>query len=80
MSNIEEQKVSNVITINGTEYTEDSFSIEQHYMIAQIKDLQVKVNTAKFQLDQLQVSLDVFTNKLIESVEDKQKDNKAVVT
>ena len=44
-------QTSNVITINGTDYSEDSFSKEQKYMISQIKDLQGKVNTAKFQLD-----------------------------
>ena len=41
-------------------------------MISQIKDLQGKVNTAKFQLDQLRASSEVFINRLIESVEKEE--------
>jgi|TARA_X000001388_G_C2156899_1_gene94658 hypothetical protein len=65
-------KTSNVITINGTDYSEDSFSKEQKYMISQIKDLQGKISTAKFQLDQLRASSEVFVNRLIESVENEE--------
>jgi hypothetical protein len=65
-------KTSNVITINGTDYSEDSFSKEQKYMISQIKDLQGKISTAKFQLDQLRASSEVFINRLIESVENEE--------
>jgi hypothetical protein len=60
----------NVININGTVYSPDDLSQEQNYMIAQVKDLQVKTSQAKFNLDQLQVSLNYFTNKVIESIED----------
>ena len=66
-----------VVNINGTEYNEADL-IEQHkYFIAQIKDLQSKSKSLKFQLDQVQVSLNAFTNSLISELEkssEKQED------
>ena len=58
-----------VININGTEYNEVDLSDQQKYLIAQIKDLQVKANNFRFQLDQVQVSLNAFTNSLISELE-----------
>tara|TARA_R100001369_G_scaffold18079_1_gene33484 strand:- start:583 stop:846 length:264 start_codon:yes stop_codon:yes gene_type:complete len=69
----EEVQENNVININGKDYSESDLSIEQHYLIAQVRDLQGKANTAKFQLDQVQVSLDYFTNKVLESMEAKDE-------
>jgi len=70
-----EQAKSNVISIDGEEYDQESMSNEQQYAITQIRDLQMKSNKAKFQLDQIEVALKFFTNNLIESVkgEDKEK-------
>ena len=39
---------NNVITINGTEYNEDTLTDEQKYAINQIKDLQSKYEKDKF--------------------------------
>lgn len=61
----------NVIHINGTDYEENDLSEQQHYFINQIKDLQLKANNLKFQLDQVQVALDTFTNELLKSLEGK---------
>ncbi len=61
----------NVININGTDYKENDLSEQQHYFINQIKDLQLKANNLKFQLDQVQVALDTFTNELLKSLEGK---------
>ena len=71
----QEENNNNIININGTDYSQDDLSQEQQYMIAQVKDLQVKAAQTKFQLDQIQVSLDHFTNKVIESIEDKEQDS-----
>jgi len=62
-------KENNVITINGTDYTDDQLSVEQKYYIAQIRDLQAKADAAKFQLDQATVAKDTFVNALIKSLE-----------
>jgi len=58
-----------VININGTEYNEADLSDQQKYAIAQIRDLQSKSSSLKFQLDQVQVSLNAFTNSLISELE-----------
>lgn len=58
-----------VININGTEYNEADLSDQQKYVIAQIRDLQSKSSNLKFQLDQVQVSLNAFTNSLISELE-----------
>tara|TARA_Y100001938_G_C8058108_1_gene415644 strand:+ start:1032 stop:1292 length:261 start_codon:yes stop_codon:yes gene_type:complete len=71
----QEENNNNIININGTDYSQDDLSKEQQYMIAQVKDLQIKAAQTKFQLDQIQVSLDHFTNKVIESIEDKGQDS-----
>ena len=47
-----EQK-TNVITIDGKEYKEEDLSQDQSYFINQIRDLQVKAASLKFQLDQI---------------------------
>ena len=47
-------------------------SDEQKYLIAQIRDLQNKASQAKFQLDQFQVGLNFFTEKLITSINSKE--------
>ena len=70
---------SNVVTINGTDYTADQLSDNQRYMIEQIKDLQNKANGAKFQLDQLNVAKDAFTNALIASVENPETEQDVAV-
>jgi hypothetical protein len=71
----QEEENNNIININGTDYSQNDLSQEQQYMIAQVKDLQMKAAQTKFQLDQIQVSLDHFTNKVIESIEDKGQDS-----
>jgi len=74
----QEENNNNIININGTDYSQDDLSQEQQYMIAQVRDLQMKANQTKFQLDQIQVSLDYFTNKVIESIEDMGRDSDPV--
>ena len=63
----------NVIQIDGKDYNPETFSAEQNYIVAQIKNLQTKSNQTKFELDQIQAALNVFTNKLIESLPKEEK-------
>ena len=67
----------NVISINGVEHDAESLSDQQRYFIGHIKDLEIKVNNLKFQLDQVQVAHQVFVDRLIQSVEsgDEAKTN-----
>ena len=71
------QEQSNVITIEGKEYKQEDLNDQQNYAIAQIRDLQTKSNDLKFQLDQVQASLDAFTNALIASVKEEQAEEAA---
>ena len=72
--NAMEAEESNIIHINGTDYKENDLSEQQHYFINQIKDLQAKANSLKFQLDQVQVALNTFTNELLGSFETKESE------
>jgi len=73
-----EQK-TNVITIDGKEYNQEDLSQDQNYFINQIKDLQAKGASLRFQLDQVTVAQNAFTNSLIQSVkgEEESKEEKA---
>ena len=64
-----EQIQSNVVTINGKDYNADEFNNEQKYAIQQLRDLQTKADSLKFQLDQVAAAQKVFTDALIASVE-----------
>ena len=71
---------NNVITIDGKEYKEEDLSQDQSYFINQIRDLQAKAGSLKFQLDQVTVAQNAFTNSLIQSVkgsEEEDETNKA---
>jgi len=69
---------NNVITINGKEYEESTMDGQQMYLINQIRDLQGKAASLRFQLDQVQAAQDVFTNSLIASVEESDEDEVAI--
>lgn len=63
------EKQAPVITINGTDYTEDQLTDQQKVMINHIKDLDRKVRSAQFNIDQLNVGREAFVNMLTSSLE-----------
>jgi hypothetical protein len=63
------EKKPNVITINDKEYTEEQLSDEQKVMINHISDLDRKVGSTQFNLDQLNVGRQAFMNMLKSSLE-----------
>ena len=72
-----EYKVNdNVITINGTEYDPSDLSEQQTYWTMQIQDLQQKRQSIQFQIDQISIALDSFTNLLINSVTNESENIK----
>ena len=64
---------NNVITIDGKEYNQEDLSQDQTYFINQIKDLQTKAASLKFQLDQVTVAQNAFTNSLIQSLNKEEE-------
>jgi hypothetical protein len=71
---VTEQK-TNVITIDGKEYNQEDLSQDQNYFINQIKDLQAKGASLRFQLDQVTVAQNAFTNSLIQSVKGSEEED-----
>ncbi len=65
---------SNIITINGTEYSQDDLDDSQKLIVSHIKVLQQKVANLRFELDQASVAQDAFINKLLASLEKPQEE------
>ena len=62
------EKQTKTISINGTEYTEDQLTDQQKVMINHIGDLDRKIGTTQFNLDQLQVGRQAFMDMLESSL------------
>ena len=67
------EQTANVITIDGKEYKAEDLSQDQTYFINQIKDLQTKGANLRFQLDQVTVAQNAFTNSLIQSLNKEEE-------
>jgi len=57
------------ITVNDKEYILDDMSDQQKAMVNHINDLDRKMASMRFNLDQLNVGRDAFVNMLTESLE-----------
>jgi len=68
------EKKTNVITINDKEYTEDQLTDQQKVMINHITDLERKIRSTQFNLDQLVVGRDAFLSALGRSVEESPEE------
>ena len=64
------EKKTDVITINGTEYTEDQLTDQQKVMVNHVSDLDRKIGSTQFNLDQLNVGREAFVNMLTRSLEE----------
>ena len=62
------EKQANVITINDKDYTEDQLTDQQKVMINHIGDLDRKIRSAQFNLDQLNVGREAFMKMLNDSL------------
>jgi prefoldin subunit 5 len=57
-----------MITIDDKEYTEEDLTDAQKYLVAQVQDIDSKIRNLQFQLDQLSVAKDAFSNQVVLSV------------
>ena len=64
------EKQTKTVTINGTEYTEDQLTDQQKVMINHVADLDRKIGSTQFNLDQLQVGKQAFMDMLTKSLEE----------
>ena len=68
------EKKTQIITINDVDYTEDQLTDEQKVLINHVADLDRKIGSTRFNLDQLQVGRDAFMQMLTNSLAIKEAD------
>ena len=71
------KKEQNTINIDGKEYTEDQLTDEQKIIINHISDLDRKMGSVKFNLDQMAVGRDAFVNILKQSLQEVEETEEA---
>lgn len=64
------------LIIDGVEYDIDSLNDQQKVILDHVADLERKVASAKFNLDQLQVGRDAFLNMLKQALADQPAEAK----
>jgi hypothetical protein len=67
------EKQKNVITVNEKEYNVDDMTDKQKVMLAHVQDLERKINTTRFNLDQLIVGREAFAVDLANDLEKDQE-------
>ena len=70
------EKKTKTITINNKDYTEDQLTDQQKVIITHLTDLDRKITSTQFNLDQLTVGKTAFMNMLNESLEEKSDSTK----
>ena len=69
------EKKTQVITIDEVEYNVEDFTDEQKVLINHVMDLDRKINSTKFNLDQLNVGRGAFMNALKETLKPDPEPN-----
>ena len=64
------EKQTKTVTINGTDYTEDQLTDQQKAMVNHVADLDRKIGSTQFNLDQLAVGKQAFMDMLTKSLEE----------
>ena len=63
------EKKTHPVTIDGIEYDVNNFTDQQKMLLDHVVDLDRKLNSAKFSVDQLQVGRDAFFTMLKQSLD-----------
>ena len=71
------EKKTNTITINGTDYTEDDLNDAQKVMVNHVADLDRKIGSANFNIDQLKMGRMAFMNTLTASLASEPEEAEA---
>ena len=71
------EKQTKTITINDKEYTEDQLTDQQKVMINHVADLDRKIGSTQFNLDQLSVGKQAFMDMLTKSLEESEAEKEA---
>jgi len=73
------EKKTNTISINGTDYTEDQLNDAQKVMVNHVADLDRKIGSANFNLDQLKMGRMAFMNTLTASLATEPEEETEVI-
>jgi len=72
-------KKANAIMINNKEYSEDQLNDQQKVIINHVQDLDRKIRSAQFSLDQMTVGREAFVKMLAGSLEEETPEEAEVV-
>jgi len=72
------EKKTNTITINSVDYTEDQLNDTQKVMVNHVADLDRKIGSANFNIDQLKMGRMAFMNTLTASLATEPKEAEVV--
>ena len=65
---------SQIVTIDGVEFKVEDMTEQQQMLLNHVADIERKIGSTKFQLDQLQVGRDAFFTMLKAALEAKPKE------
>ena len=71
---------SQIVTIDGVEFKVEDMTEQQQMLLNHVADLEPKIGSTKFQLDQLQVGRDAFFTMLKAALEAKPEEAVTDVT
>ena len=71
------EKKTNVITVNDKEYNIDEMTDTQKILLNHVNDLDRKIGSTQFNLDQLVIGREAFAERLVNALEDKTEEEAA---
>jgi hypothetical protein len=71
------EKKPNVITVNDTEYDVDTMTDKQKTLLNHVSDLERKIGSTQFNLDQLIIGREAFAERLVDALENPEIEEEA---
>lgn len=71
------EKKTNVITVNDKEYNIDKMTDNQKVLLSHVNDLDRKIGSTQFNLDQLVIGREAFVERLVNNLENETEEEAA---
>tara|TARA_B110000503_G_scaffold110799_1_gene165781 strand:- start:134 stop:358 length:225 start_codon:yes stop_codon:yes gene_type:complete len=71
------EKKTNVITVNEKEYNVDTMTDKQKTLLNHVSDLERKIGSTQFNLDQLIIGREAFAERLVDALESPEIEEEA---
>lgn len=71
------EKKTNVITVNDKEYNVDAMTDKQKTLLNHVNDLERKIGSTQFNLDQLVIGREAFAARLVDALESPEVEEEA---